>query len=821
MQSSLRIGRIGPLTINLNYTWLLAATLILWWIGLLWLPENFPDRSSLFYWSVAIAVLLLFFGSVILHELIHSAVGRTGNRSVNLFPFGSGMPFGVQTLEPAQGLLTALAAPVANLLLGILFLVIGEATRSGGALDFVAAIAIPLGWLNIALGAINFIPGTPFDGGWALRSFLTLFAADREAGGTVAGTIGRIAALALVLWGAWLGLTSDSWLLALGLVLVGWAAREAASTGIQRRMLRNMFDQVYATSFMAPVREQDVVSARDTVADMVRKHPNYGPDVLLPVRDDDGHLVGVTSIGKAATLLQGAWPSTPVTALMTRTSELDALPSSATLNQVLSHSAMVEARNASNEEEAYIPVVDNGQFVGSINPGRLLPYEELDSTFGIEDTASSQADRGGLLSILRIAVPIIMVIAFAAILGNLALRTNPAEPVNIAPGSAKITFSDFTPAEGAIVGTEAEQVSVRAVAARPIVSATIKLDGEPLDAQLSGALPMTQTITAGLPGMTQGIHTIEVIAGADNGTTKSAQWQFRVSLRSGGAEPTPGPAPLEEAIEVVRYNPAVGGRVMAGRENVPLIVVITGTTPPTKVDFYMDGQVLPGAIAPVSGDKNRYGLSAEAPAINVGDHYVRVVMEQASGSRYDSSWFFTALEPDENNVYFEETGFFVVQPFLQYWRDNGGLGIFGYPISYRLQETDKVTGEVYTVQYFERARFELHPSQGNNVILGRLGALTHAPEEAAAPIEGAQFFPETGHNLAGPFLEYWNSNGGLALFGYPISEERTEKNPVDGKEYTVQYFERNRFELHPEQAGTPFEVQIGLLGRQVFEEVYR
>ena len=74
------------------------------------------------------------------------------------------------------------------------------------------------------------------------------------------------------------------------------------------------------------------------------------------------------------------------------------------------------------------------------------------------------------------------------------------------------------------------------------------------------------------------------------------------------------------------------------------------------------------------------------------------------------------------------------------------------------------------------------------------------------------YFPETQHTLSGKFLDYWQQNGGLALFGYPISE------PVVENGVTVQYFQRNRFELHPDQAGTPYEVQLGLLGRDLLAQ---
>ena len=143
----------------------------------------------------------------------------------------------------------------------------------------------------------------------------------------------------------------------------------------------------------------------------------------------------------------------------------------------------------------------------------------------------------------------------------------------------------------------------------------------------------------------------------------------------------------------------------------------------------------------------------------------------------------------------------------------------GYPISGRLVETEESTGERYIAQYFERARFELHQSTGDTVVLGRLGALLHAIDPPADPILGAQYFTETGHNMGGDFMSYWTINGGLSVFGLPITEEIREINPADGKEYTVQYFERNRFELHPE-GNEGNRVQLGLLGSEIYKKLY-
>src|SRR6476469_3750807 len=80
-------------------------------------------------------------------------------------------------------------------------------------------------------------------------------------------------------------------------------------------------------------------------------------------------------------------------------------------------------------------------------------------------------------------------------------------------------------------------------------------------------------------------------------------------------------------------------------------------------------------------------------------------------------------------------------------------------------------------------------------------------------------FPETGRTVAGRFLKYWDANGGLAHQGFPISAEMQETSDVDGNTYTVQYFERAVFEMHPEQA-PPYDVLLSLLGSSNYNEKY-
>ena len=165
----------------------------------------------------------------------------------------------------------------------------------------------------------------------------------------------------------------------------------------------------------------------------------------------------------------------------------------------------------------------------------------------------------------------------------------------------------------------------------------------------------------------------------------------------------------------------------------------------------------------------------------------------------------------------DSPAYYVAAPFYAYWRTHGGLAIFGYPLSREI-DAKLEDGKTYTVQYFERARFEYHPENAapDNVLLGQLGRALHPAAPPAAPLPTAVYFPATGHNLRAGFRDYWEAHGGLAQFGYPLTEELVEVNATDGRPYTVQYFERARFEWHPENAGTPYEVLLGQLGRQLY-----
>jgi hypothetical protein len=196
-----------------------------------------------------------------------------------------------------------------------------------------------------------------------------------------------------------------------------------------------------------------------------------------------------------------------------------------------------------------------------------------------------------------------------------------------------------------------------------------------------------------------------------------------------------------------------------------------------------------------------------------------------------------AWEPPDT-VYFPQTGHHLAGDFLTFWRDNGRLTFLGAPISEQFKDNG------LTVQYFEKARLELH---GDTIVFGALGTETLAgrgidlnerphrarllrgdlfdepsttPFTRLAPVtftadaDDHRYFAESGHTLNSSFKLAWEKTGGLDRYGLPLSEEFAEVSPIDGKVYTTQYFERARFEYHPETASN-YSVVLTPLGTSV------
>lgn len=240
-----------------------------------------------------------------------------------------------------------------------------------------------------------------------------------------------------------------------------------------------------------------------------------------------------------------------------------------------------------------------------------------------------------------------------------------------------------------------------------------------------------------------------------------------------------------------------------------------------------------GAVDPGGSVNVSVPLVAPTPPIGMG--YWQ--MEDASGAPFgDKMWVRIGKAPSssataavkpppptaraapttdtKDATYFPETGHNVAFAFKQYFDQHGGLDRFGYP------RTEEIVENGMRVQYFQRARMEFHPDkvgtpeQVQLSLIGTWVTADRSPFPESPPFKSnAQhaYFPQTGYAVSFGFLRYFDRNGGVAAFGYPISNEMIEPD-AQGKPHTVQYFQRARFEYHPELAGTRYEVELGLLG---------
>ncbi|MBX6342504.1 MAG: SH3 domain-containing protein, partial [Thermomicrobiaceae bacterium] len=168
-------------------------------------------------------------------------------------------------------------------------------------------------------------------------------------------------------------------------------------------------------------------------------------------------------------------------------------------------------------------------------------------------------------------------------------------------------------------------------------------------------------------------------------------------------------------------------------------------------------------------------------------------------------------------AYFSITGHNVRPELKAYWDTHGGLRNIGLPLTELFREV-RADGTVRLVQYFERQILELTPPPSDKplVMSDLVGYTAVAPSAARAKIPPFPnnadhwYFPQTGHSLSYGFKEEWRKHGGLAAYGYPITEEFSAVTP-SGRRYVAQLFERGRFEWWPDKVGTGAEITHGLL----------
>jgi PDZ domain-containing secreted protein/Zn-dependent protease/predicted transcriptional regulator len=301
MERTLTLFRVRGIPVGINWSWLPIAMLLVWVLGSALFPRTHPGLEGSAYLVMAVAAVLLFFGSVLLHELAHALVGlRAGVRieGITLWLLGGVARFTGGVPSPGVEFRMTVVGPFTSLALAGAF---GGLGYLGGALDWpVAVLGVLeyLGRINLILAAFNLVPAMPLDGGRVLRSWLWHRQGSFAAATRSAARAGRAFGFLLV-WVGVLGLFTGTGLGGLWLVILGWFLLQAAVAEESGALVQETFRGRRVRDVMSPepstVEPQLPLDAFLERAGRPHGHSTY-PVVL------GDRLVGLVSLRMASTV---------------------------------------------------------------------------------------------------------------------------------------------------------------------------------------------------------------------------------------------------------------------------------------------------------------------------------------------------------------------------------------------------------------------------------------------------------------------------------------------------------------------------------------
>ncbi len=285
--------RIAGIQIRIDPSWFLIFLLIAWSLSAGYFPHVVPDQHPGGYWVAGVLAALLFFASILLHELAHSFVARAYGfevPTITLFLFGGASQMAREPDRPGQEFWIAIVGPLMSFALGALFFALSGVLAEP---PLVARVVGYLGWINVALGVFNLLPGMPLDGGRVLRAVVWRWTGSRRRASHVSSLAGQGLGLGLVVLGA-LQLFSGALLGGVWLILIGLFARSLAGASHQSTLLRHLLEGIAVEDAM--VREVICVPPDLRVDNLVDDYVVAHGHRAFPVVDG-GRVLGIVSVG--------------------------------------------------------------------------------------------------------------------------------------------------------------------------------------------------------------------------------------------------------------------------------------------------------------------------------------------------------------------------------------------------------------------------------------------------------------------------------------------------------------------------------------------
>ena len=366
MSHSVRIGRVWNIPIGFHRSWVIIFALVTLSLAIGYMPAAYPDFAMPQYWLLAFITSILFFVSVLVHELAHAWMALRFDmpvRQITLLLFGGVAELEKEPPSAKAEFWVAVAGPVASFMLAALFFGI---STFGSEVMGLATVATYLFQVNVALAVFNLLPGFPLDGGRILRAALWHFTNYRT-GTVAAASMGQIFAYGLMGIGAIQLFTGDIFN-GLWLALIGLFLNSSASSHRKQVATQSALEDAAVAHVME--RQWHEVKGNMPVSTLLEEKVAVGGPSFYFVRrpnmfgSPNPH--GLITLSDISALRREQWGFTPVERLMTNWNQLSTTDPSDSLNDALSK---MESQGVSQ-----LPVVEDGAMVGVLSRSGVMSY---------------------------------------------------------------------------------------------------------------------------------------------------------------------------------------------------------------------------------------------------------------------------------------------------------------------------------------------------------------------------------------------------------------------------------------------------------------
>lgn len=366
-----KIGEVWGIAIGLHPSWLLVFGLVTWTLAAGYFPAERPEWSVTTSWILAALTSLVFFASILVHELGHSRVAL-GNglpiRSITLFVFGGVARIGREPASPEVELRIAIAGPLTSLALGAAF---GGLWLLTGEVGVVAAPALWLARINVTVALFNLLPAFPLDGGRVFRAAVWRWTGSFERASRIAGFAGELVASGFIALGI-VTILGGHVLGGLWMTLIGWFLQSAATASRAQAMLRQFLGG--ATVVQVMTRECPRVERAWTLEKLVHEEVlGAGRRCFFVVRD--GALDGLLTLHEVKAVPRERWGETSVGDVVTPADRLTVVRPDESLVAAL--------EKMDDAGVAQMPVVAGGELVGMIGREQILHYVRTRAELGV------------------------------------------------------------------------------------------------------------------------------------------------------------------------------------------------------------------------------------------------------------------------------------------------------------------------------------------------------------------------------------------------------------------------------------------------------